>query len=262
MEDSSFIFIAGLHRSGTSLLHEILRGHEEISGFSQTGVPEDEGQHLQTVYEPAKSFGGLGKFVFDQNAYMDESHSLATDECGKEIFEQWRKYYDLSCRYLIEKSPPNLIRTRYLQRIFSGSKFVVILRHPVAVSYATKKWCNSSIKSLLEHSLRAFEIFLDDMKHLDSVYILRYEEFVCQPQKTVDTIFSFLGLSSIVIDQDIHTNINEQYFSMWEDDQRSLSSKNRLTITPELEARANRCGYSINNYNEFVPVPWLGSHTR
>ncbi|NOQ64217.1 MAG: hypothetical protein GQ582_06870 [Methyloprofundus sp.] len=262
MEDNTFIFLAGLHRSGTSLLHEILREHSEVSGFSKTGAPEDEGQHLQAVYEPAKSFGGPGKFAFDQKSYMDESHSLATNVCAKDIFEQWSKYYDLSSKYLIEKSPPNIIRTRYLQRIFSGSKFIVILRHPIAVSYATQKWSNTSVKSLINHSLHAYEIFLDDMRLLNSVYVLRYEDFVCEPQETVDTICRFLDLSPITVHHKVRNNINEKYFSIWKSDRKKFYNKVLFKITPDLEARANRCGYSLINYNECVPVPWLGSHNK
>ena len=56
MTDKSFIFLAGHHRSGTSLLHEIIKEHPLISGFSNTGVPEDEGMFLQNVYEPAKTY--------------------------------------------------------------------------------------------------------------------------------------------------------------------------------------------------------------
>ena len=120
---------------------------------------------------------------------MNESHPFATDESGKKLFQQWSKYYDLSCKYLIEKSPPNFIRTRYLQKIFSDSKFVVILRHPIAISYATRKFCDSPIQSLL--------------KHLNSVYVLRYEDLVSEPQKTVNTICQFLDLSPVTIKHEI-----------------------------------------------------------
>ena len=157
MKDKKFIFLAGMHRSGTSLLHEIIRGHDHISGFSDTGVPEDEGQHLQSVYEPAIAFGGPGKFAFDQRSYMDEVHPLATGENAQKIYEEWSPHYDLSCPYLIEKSPPNLIRTRFLQKLYPNSKFIVILRHPLAISYATEKWSKTSISSLLDHTLRAYE---------------------------------------------------------------------------------------------------------
>jgi len=261
-ENKIFIFLAGLHRSGTSLLHEIIREHSEVSGFSRTGVPEDEGQHLQTVYEPAKSFGGPGRFAFDQRAYMNESHPLATKESAKIILEQWSKYYDSSRKYLIEKSPPNIIRSRFLQRIFPRCKFVVIFRHPIAVSYATQKWSRTSIRSLIEHTLRAYEIFLEDMKFLDSVYVLRYEDFVRAPQQMLDNIYSFLRLRTVAIRHDIKKSVNEKYFSMWKRNRKSLFFRIAFRVTDEIETRANRCGYSINNYNDLVPVSWLGPHNK
>ena len=110
LKDKNFIFLAGHHRSGTSLLHEIIREHPLVSGFSQTGAPEDEGQHLQTIYNPAKAHGGPGKYIFDKRSYINEHHQLATEKSAKAILEQWKPYYDTSCSYLIEKSPPNLIR--------------------------------------------------------------------------------------------------------------------------------------------------------
>jgi hypothetical protein len=262
LKDKTFIFLAGLHRSGTSLLHEIIREHPEVSGFSGTGVPEDEGQHLQTVYPPAKVFGGPGKFAFDERSHMDESHPLASDECAHAIYEQWAQHYDLSRKYLIEKSPPNLIRARYLQRLFPGCKFVVILRHPIAVSYATQKWSKSSIESLIEHSLRAYEIFLKDMEHLDPVHVLRYEEFVCAPQKTIDTVYEFLGLNPVTIRHEVRKDVNAKYFSMWQKDRKSLYRRLLSPISPTTERRANKCGYSIKKYGDLVAASWLGSHHK
>ena len=83
-----FVFIAGLHRSGTSLLFQCLRDHPEISAFRDTGVPEDEGQHLQTVYPRAAQWGGPGTFGFHPEAHMTEASPLVTDGNRKELFAQ------------------------------------------------------------------------------------------------------------------------------------------------------------------------------
>jgi len=36
VEGHQFVFLAGLHRSGTTLLARLLAAHSEISGFSET----------------------------------------------------------------------------------------------------------------------------------------------------------------------------------------------------------------------------------
>ena len=34
---------------------------------------------------------------------------------------------------LVEKSPPNLVRTRFLQALFPDARQIVVTRHPIAV---------------------------------------------------------------------------------------------------------------------------------
>ena len=254
----NFIFLAGLHRSGTSLLHEIIKGHARISGFENTGVPEDEGQHLQTVYNPGIVYGGAGKFAFNTESHMDETHELATESSAQELMRQWSNYYDMDCEYLVEKSPPNIVRLRFLQKLFPQSKFVVILRHPIAVSYATQKWSKTSIPSLIDHTLVAYEKFLADMKYIDSLFVLRYEEFVQNPQDKLDEIFDFIGMDSVKVNQTVNADVNEKYFNTWEKNRASFVHRIFNRIPASYEPRAKQCGYSLANYRELQAVDWLG----
>jgi len=102
----------------------MLREHPEISGFENNKVkeewlaPEDEGQFLQTVYPPAVFFGGPGKFAFAPEAHMTEESALLTPENKILLPQQWFPFWDLTKRYLLEKSPPNLIWMRFLQAVF------------------------------------------------------------------------------------------------------------------------------------------------
>ena len=248
MEGKTLIFICGLHRSGTSLLHDIVRSHPQISGFHNTGAPEDEGQHLQSVYEPASSYGGPGRFAFDSGSRMDESHPLATSVNAKIIFEQWRPYFDMSCEHLVEKSPPNIIRTRFLQKLFPNSKFIFILRHPLAVSYATQKWSGTSIYLLLEHYLLAHEIMIGDIQALKSLHLLKYEALVAVPQQVVDGIFNFLELPSINVSHDVKRSMNDKYFQLWESERRNPLNTELDKLPQEFEVKINALGYSIKNY--------------
>jgi len=161
--DKKFVFICGLHKSGTSILFRSLRQHPMISGFAKTGVPEDEGQLLQSVFPPAKAYGGPGRFGFNPDSYLDERSSIVTEENAKQLFADWSRYWDTSKPVLLEKSPPNVVRTRFLQALFPNSFFVVILRHPVAVAYATQKWRPKDVEFLLRHWLVCHERFEADM---------------------------------------------------------------------------------------------------
>tara|TARA_B110000881_G_C18597651_1_gene532658 strand:- start:3087 stop:3881 length:795 start_codon:yes stop_codon:yes gene_type:complete len=261
MIDKKFVFIAGHHRSGTSLLHKIMKRHASISGCSHTGVPEDEGQHLQSVYKPASAFGGPGKYIFDSGAYMTEDHPLATEHSANNIMMQWGRYFNKKCEYYVEKSPPNLIKTRFLQGLFPKSKFIIILRHPLAVGYATQKWSRTSIESLVEHTLRGYEILAKDLSYLNSAFIVRYEDFVQNPQIEMDNIYKFLGVDSSPVGNDIRPNVNDKYFSMWDKNREFPMNRQAYPITPELESRANKFGYSLERYHELIPCSLIGNHT-
>ena len=72
LNHKKIVFISGLHRSGTSVLHRELSACRQCSGFRNTGVPEDEGQHLQTVFPNAAFYGGPEEFAFNADSYLDE----------------------------------------------------------------------------------------------------------------------------------------------------------------------------------------------
>ncbi len=257
-----FIFIVGLHRSGTSLLHQILREHPLISGFKDTGVSEDEGQHLQTILPTGLEMGGPGRFGYHPEAYMDETHPLATPQTAAQLWEQWKPFWDITHPYLIEKSPPNILRTRFLQQLFPNSAFIAILRHPVAIAYATRKWSKTSIPSLLQHTLLCYEVFFKDVPFLNKVLILRYEEFVESPKLWITKILHWLDINSseFWVRQEIRTDINKKYFQEWERDWNRrlirwywhLSGFTRQL--KQLEKRAQQFGYQLKHPYQLLPL--------
>ena len=240
------IFIGGLHRSGTSLIHEILKGHPAISGFSNTGVPKDEGQHLQSLFPSAKMLGGPGHFGFNPDTHMDENHSLATKKNANKLSVEWEKYWDLSKNILIEKSPPNLLRTRFLQYLFPECAFIVIIRHPIAVGIATQqRWRNSNISNLLNHSLVCYERFFNDIPFLNKLYIVRYEELVLNPVEEIEKLLSWAGLDNYKFNTDV-TDCNQKYFSIWNSAERdSFLSSNNPEICEQFDTKMNTYGYSL-----------------
>jgi hypothetical protein len=245
MKHVQHIFICGLHRSGTSLLHKYLRSHPEISGFIGTGAPQDEGQHLQSVYPIAGVLSCPGKFGFDPESHMDESHPLANPETAERLFLEWSHHWDLSKKFLVEKSPPNILKTRFLQKLFPRSYFVVIFRHPVAVAKATQKWSKTSSISLLEHSLLCYETFRQDLPFLRNVHLLRYEDLVHKPDVEIERILDWLQISQHHCKMTIKSDINEKYYHDWEDEGIIYPFVNGVDSRLMYEERLSKFGYSL-----------------
>lgn len=239
----TFIFIVGHHRSGTSLLHEILKEHRDIGGFSNTNVPEDEGQHLQTLYATAAELGGPGSYIFNKQSYMDERHSLANTATSQALINQWSKHCDFKLPFFIEKSPPTLVRMRFFQSLFPNSKFVILLRHPISIACATKKWIyNKSIHELLEHTLLGYEIAVRDSAYLNHFLVVRYEDIVSNLQRSIDEISAFIGIQTFAPRTKVLADINDLYFTLWDQ-----QYKEECKGLESLEKRANNFGYSLCN---------------
>jgi len=249
IRDHQFAFIGGLHKSGTSFLHECLKTHPAISGFSDTGAKEDEGQHLQSVYPAVIKYGGAGKFGFDKRSWLDETSPLITPENRKRLFEEWQPYWDFDKPVLIEKSPGNLVRVRFFQALFPGAAFITITRHPVAVALATEKWARTStIYRLVRHWFVCHEKFVADRPRLERCLVLKYEDLIEQPQQQLNAIYRFLNLAPHELQLSVRKNINRAYIQRWEKYKRSWwSGWLGRKIIRDFKAPARQFGYDIEH---------------
>jgi len=247
MEGHRLVFLAGLHRSGTTLLARLLAAHPEISGFSGTGVPADEGQHLQSVYPLAATYGGPGRFGFAPESHLTEASPLVSPENARTIYEEWSHHWDLGRPVLLEKSPPNLLKTRFLQALYPGSAFVVIVRHPIPVSIPTARWRGTRrYDRMFEHWLRCHDLFEADREHLGRVHVLNYEQLVREPAGMLREIFEFLELEPIAPSEPVEDGANAKYFRQW----KELKRDPRMHVFLDLvslryERPVRRYGYSL-----------------
>ena len=211
--------------------------------------------HLQSVYPPSGAYGGAGAFGFHPQAHLTEDSPLVTEQNRRKLFAEWSPYWDLTKKYLLEKSPPNLIRTRFLQAMFPASSFIIMMRHPLAVSYATRAWYRHyrinwrSLSRILEHWLLCHEIFMEDRKHLGNEPLInKYEHLVAEPQRWVAKVDEMLGLEPRPTEQKILSQVNAKYFGRWNRERQGiLSGINSRSIIRRFEERCRAFGYSLED---------------
>jgi hypothetical protein len=259
--DHRYVFVCGLQRSGTTMLYRYLDEHPEVSALSGTPRATNEGQYVQSVYPGDEYHGKGGRFAFRPEARFTEASPLVTPENREKLFAEWSRYWDVSKPYLLEKSPPNVIRTRFLQAMFPNSYFVVLLRHPIPVTLATQPWGGDRAHRLMAHWLRAHELFLEDAPHLERAHTVRYEDLVAEPDAVLGETFAFLGLDdpspgraraegvnpdNFESDRTLRTGVNDKYFDEWRRRRGALPGRVYYdAITWRYERAVRGFGYSL-----------------
>ncbi len=250
------VFIGGLHRSGTSLVHRLLRAHPDVTGFEGTGVWEDEGQHLQAVLPTGRSLGGPGRFGLAPGAHLTEASPLACPETRGELLAAWAPHWDRDRPVAVEKSPPNLLRFRLLQALFPEARFVAVVRHPVAVAEATRRmrWVRRfrSTRSVVAHWAACMDRFERDRDRLRSVHMVRYEDLVTDPTGPFAALLAFLELAPTPPAEAIRTDANARWEAHWRRTRRLRPLK--AVAVESLEGSVRAHGYSIRGFGLRGPI--------
>ena len=184
-----WLFVVGSNNSGTTLLLRILERHPEIRTLGT------EGQLCTDVLPRPPDLGMAGLFTRDLERFR-----WTEDSTGASV-ERLR--YDWAARFsgrppgvLLEKSPPNSLRSRWLQRHFRPSRFVVLTRNPYAVCEGNRRRRGHSIEEAAMHWAVVHETILEDMPRLDSFLVLSYEELVDSPLRAIHKLQGFLDLKA------------------------------------------------------------------
>lgn len=186
-----WVFIVGCYNSGTTLLHELLARHPLI------GSMPDEGQ-FYTDQLPLPKAMGLPRLwaLRPELFYLDED-----SECDIDIVrlkKQWGARYNYVARpVLIEKSPTNAARTRWLQKHFEHAYFIGIVRNGFAVAEGIRRKANHSIHDAALQWARSNEVMLRDFALLDHKKLIRYENLTANPEEILGDILAFLGLPNV-----------------------------------------------------------------
>lgn len=255
IKEKKFLFIGGLHRSGTTVLGKTLGTHSKISNL-YAGNDNSEGQFYQKVYPKDKVHRGVGRFAFRPEANLTEKCALATEDNAIALFESWSQYWDLNKDFLLEKTPRNLVMSRFLQSLYPNSYFLFITRHPVAVTLASQKWSKTSLTSLINHWIRAHTILEDDRGFLKNSLTIRYEDFVGDTQATLNQISAFLHLENEIAPPSLVAGINDKYFHQWEKIRKSNTTFNRKIIKGFVKLTNNKFPVFVDYDRELEDIEY------
>ncbi len=188
-------FICGLHRSGTTLFHDVLAARYDVAHLRCPDVPRNEGQFLQDVAPQERAFGGPGSFAFHAPMCPPaEADPERARQLGERMLRQWAGFAtDPNHPHLLEKSPPNLTRIAWLRSLFPQARFIIFARDPRATAMATRKWRPMPLETLLLHWNAAHLAALRDLD--DDCLVLTYEAFCDDPAGVAAQAAAFAGMA-------------------------------------------------------------------
>lgn len=192
MQPHSYVFVGGLHRSGTSLVARMIGALPGVSAISGSGMPEDEGVYLQGAIPHTARHGAPMAFATDPAQHHVEGGPYDRLEVRQRIEADWAPWF-APAPWRVEKSPVNLTRMRLYQQLFPRSQFVVVTRHPQVVAAAVAKWVDRPEADLVRHWLEAHRLVREDLTFLHAALVLRYEDVVAAPDRTRRALAAFLG---------------------------------------------------------------------
>ena len=187
-----YLFLSGATKSGTTLLANALSLSKEISFLQNEKKKMKEGQWVQDVYE-----WGYGNTGLSKDYHMTESHPIATEENKIRLFRQWARFWNLAKPILAEKSPHNIIKTRFLQALFPSSKFIILIRNGIVQSTGEALQEERSPLVCCQEWVNAYQILIEDLPYLRDYLIVRYEDLTNETETTFDEIWSFIGVPQI-----------------------------------------------------------------
>jgi len=241
-----WLFIVGCYNSGTTLLSEILSSHDKISGLPT------EGQFLTDQFVSDYHLGLPRMWVQREDLFR-----LTEKDAGPDVIrlkKEWGIRLDKSKPIFLEKSPPNVARTRWLQKHFENAYFIGIVRNGYAVAEGIARKAEPHhlingwpIDLCAYQWYRSNKILCEDAKHLRHFLWVKYEDLVDDTKRELEKIFSFLGIDDILL---INVDVDKEW-SIHERNQKIMNMNNESIkrLSPEKIKIINKvAGDSIINF--------------
>ena len=187
------IFVLGLHRSGSTLVEQILSCHPLIEGTQELTV-------MQQIWDRLGRIGALsGRGPFQELMQLD-GQALAS--LGAEYIERTRASRFTDRPHFVDKLPANWMNIGLIRLALPNAKIIDARRHPMACGFSNFKQ-NYASGITFAHSQESIGAFYRDylrfMAHIDAVqpgtvHRILNEKLIDDPEGQTRRLIDYLGL--------------------------------------------------------------------
>ena len=199
-DGNNLIFLISQPRSGSTMFQLMLAGHPDIATTSEPWIALHPlfalKQGIDAKYDAVQARLALKEFLkqsgIDEVFYKKQVNCFLSSFYRQAIKHQRKKYF-------LDKTPRYYLIIDDLVELFPKAKFIVILRHPLAV-------LNSIIKTWVKDDLKRLGLFKDDLllapkvlvaagnKYSDKICAFKYEDLVKNPEMILGKVCNYIGI--------------------------------------------------------------------
>jgi hypothetical protein len=184
----------------------------------------------------------------------EDIYRLTEDDTGPDVVRiqrEWGMRLDRSKPVYLDQTPANSARTRWLQKNFTNSYFIGMIRngHAVAEGIVRKarpihaKYGWTAEQAAYQWS-RSNEILKHDSRFLDHFIWIRYEDFTENPDREISRILGFIEINDNKdIDLDKCWSVHERNQAI-----RNMNSESIKRLTPMQIASVNNTAKDMLEY--------------
>jgi tetratricopeptide (TPR) repeat protein len=189
-ESPTPVFIVGMPRSGTTLMHRLLSNHPAVIGLGETEMVD---QLVETLARHTAT---------DYPACLSSLRATDFALLARQYRARWPREAS-GARYVLDKNPLNFMHIGLIARLFPEARFIHCLRDPrdVALSIYFQNFAHprNSYAYDLEDIGHFYAGYHALMVHWQSVFgariqRIRYEHVVTRPEDEIRQLLSALGL--------------------------------------------------------------------
>jgi hypothetical protein len=239
-----YLFIVCANNSGSTLLNRVLATSKNIVDLEYEGQEYIDVTGLNVMPLP---WNLDCRRVWTERTEIFEDKSNYNWEIIRYIWTSyWKnnpKYHTANPRILLEKSPPNVVRTKILEEEFENSYFIVMVRNPYAIAEGIRRHMEYPLERGIKHWIRVTEKQIENIERLNRVIYFRYEDLCDYPDQMKRKMLDFLpALEDIKMDMEIfHRGKGLHNFN--EEQIKRLSRKDVDLINSHLEKHTDILDY-------------------